>query len=283
MKRIILVFTLATLVLFMGCKEEDELTDQQQLEVDIAAIDNYLSENEIVALTHESEIRYQIFEEGSGETPTIDDNVIVKYIGSFLDGRVFDQNQLGLNFLIKDLIEAWKIMLPEMKEGGKIKMYVPSIYGYGKRGNTFIPPNTILVFEVELVSIVLPAEDQLVIDLEKIDQYLNDNDIVAIKHSSGIRYQIITDGTGKSPIISDNITVNYIGEFFSGDVFDEGNLSRFRLSELITSWKNMLPLIKEDGEIIFYAPSGLCYGNTGSGPVPPNTNLIYKVELISVD
>ncbi|MEP1033195.1 FKBP-type peptidyl-prolyl cis-trans isomerase [Ekhidna sp.] len=125
--------------------------DQQAIEESI--IDEYLTENSIDFQTHESGIRYTIIEEGSGDSPTINDIVSVTYKGYFLNGEVFDSNSEPISFELQRLIRAWQIIIPVMKEGGKIKFYSPSGYCYGTTGSNIIPPNTILAFEIELDAI----------------------------------------------------------------------------------------------------------------------------------
>lgn len=127
-------------------------SESDQLLADIGIIDEYLYENNIESEIHSSEIRFTTLNEGVGTNPSANSQVFVKYKGSFLSGNVVDQNTTGVQFSLVNLIEAWKIMIPTMKPGGKIKMYAPSKYCYGIQGNSIIPPNTILAFEIELVS-----------------------------------------------------------------------------------------------------------------------------------
>ncbi|MEQ8903758.1 FKBP-type peptidyl-prolyl cis-trans isomerase [Ekhidna sp.] len=127
--------------------------EEDQLVVDESIIDEYLLEKNIEAEVHPSGIRYAVEEEGSGSSPTSQDDVQVKYIGRLLNDYVFDSNEIGVVFSLPNLIEAWQIMIPEMKEGGKIIIYSPSKYCYGTEGTQTIPPNAILVFEIELISI----------------------------------------------------------------------------------------------------------------------------------
>lgn len=273
------------LTLFVGCKDEEVLSSEQQLALDIELIDNYLLANDIDAQVHESEIRYVVETEGTGESPTLSNSVIAKYEGRFLDGRVFDKNSLGVNFSLQNLIEAWRIMIPEMKEGGKLTIYVPSTLGYGRigSGSQGIPGNAILVFDIELVSLVRSESEQLAIDIAIIDEYLAENNIVAETHSSGIRFVTITEGTGQSPTLSNIINVDYTGKFLDEEVFDANEGIEFRLRETVDCWKTMLPTMKEGGKIVIYAPSRYCFGNTGNFVnIAPNTNLIFDIELNAI-
>ena len=77
------------------------------------------------------------------------------YKGYFLNETVFDSNlapKLPIEFTLNTLIQGWQIGFQKFKAGGKGKIIVPSVYGYGTQGSGSIPPNTILVFDVELVS-----------------------------------------------------------------------------------------------------------------------------------
>ena len=127
----------------------------EQLNVDLDLIDNWLVDNEIPdTLHHPSQIRYTINQTGTGlVVPQLTDIVEVAYEGRFLDtGAIFDEST-GLELVLNNTISGWQIMVPEMKEGDKFTIYLPSLYGYGTRGSGPIPPNTVIVFDIELLSI----------------------------------------------------------------------------------------------------------------------------------
>jgi FKBP-type peptidyl-prolyl cis-trans isomerase len=93
---------------------------------------------------------------GTGATAVAGDTITVNYVGTFLDGRVFDQNN-GISFQVGvgKLIKGWDQGIPGMKVGGKRRLTVPSDLAYGAAGAPpTIPPNTPLRFEVTLVGIV---------------------------------------------------------------------------------------------------------------------------------
>ncbi|MFT3997374.1 MAG: FKBP-type peptidyl-prolyl cis-trans isomerase [Asticcacaulis sp.] len=88
--------------------------------------------------------------------PTARDTVKVHYEGRLTDGTVFDSSfERGVPYVsdLDSLIEAWKIAIPEMKTGETWEIYVPSQVGYGETGSGPIPPNSVLVFKVELIGI----------------------------------------------------------------------------------------------------------------------------------
>lgn len=128
-------------------------------------------------------------------------------------------------------------------------------------------------------------ETQLEADVEAIEAYLNENNIEAKVHSSGLRYVINEPGDGDKPTLCDQVTVRYEGRLMSdGSVFDGTDQARaFGLNRLITGWQIGIPLIKKGGNITLYIPSVYGYGSRGSGDsIPPNSNLIFDIELVGV-
>ncbi len=77
----------------------------------------------------------------------------VKYKGYLTDGTVFDQTtgSLSATFSLSGLIEGWQEGIPLLKKGGKGTFFLPSALGYGPSGAGSIPPNTVLIFEIELL------------------------------------------------------------------------------------------------------------------------------------
>jgi FKBP-type peptidyl-prolyl cis-trans isomerase FkpA len=284
MKKYILLASIASLLLFTNCSKDDTLSFDDQLALDVSIIDQHLSDKNIEADIHSSGIRVVVENEGTGEMPSLLDVVVVKYKGSFLNGSVFDQNTVGVAFDLDNLITAWQIMIPTLKEGGKVTIYTPSGYCYGSSGTGGIPANTILVFEIELLSIGRNFDEQLAIDTVKIDEYLVANEIDFQIHSSGIRYKMVLEGDGENPSSNQIVKVKYAGTLLNGTEFDSNSAGvEFLLSNLIQSWKIMIPEMKVGGKMIFYAPSVYCYGlNSPGGTIPPNSNLIFEVELLSI-
>lgn len=107
--------------------------------------------------------------------------------------------------------------------------------------------------------------------------------------ASGLKYTVVKEGTGARPSASDNVTVHYTGRLTDGTVFDSsverGEPTSFPLNRVIPGWTEGLQLMQEGGVTVFYIPSELGYGETGTpgGPIPPNAPLIFEVELIKVN
>lgn len=123
--------------------------------------EKFLEENkakEGVVVT-ESGLQYKVLKEGSGESPKAGDKVKVKYKGTFIDGKVFDSNESYEVTVGRGVITGWSEVLQLMKPGSKCEVYIPSALAYGERGNRGISPNKTLIFEMELLEIVVTTSD----------------------------------------------------------------------------------------------------------------------------
>lgn len=126
-------------------------------------------------------------------------------------------------------------------------------------------------------------EKQLAVDEALIKDFITKNSIVAIKHSSGIYYQVIAPGTGNFNYTgSTQVTVNYEGRLLNGSIFDKStSSSTFTLGGLIPGWQVGIPLIQKGGKIRLLIPSTLAYMNEPRVGIPANSVLDFTVELIN--
>jgi FKBP-type peptidyl-prolyl cis-trans isomerase FkpA len=125
---------------------------------------------------------------------------------------------------------------------------------------------------------------QLAKDEEIIKAFIETNNIDAVRHETGLYYQIITPGSG-SFVYSSNTTVGvtYRGKLLDGTVFDESTTKvNFTLGNLILGWQIGIPLIQRGGKIRLLVPSGYAYGTTGSSRIPANAILDFEIDLIDV-
>jgi len=155
---------LQSLLLMQKKKEEDEKAAAKK------ALDEqaqFLAKNVLdstVKVTTKG-VQYKVIKEGTGITPKVSDKVQVHYVGALLDGTEFDNSvKRGepLEFPVNAVIEGWQDLLQVMKEGMKVKAWIPSALAYGEAGvPPMIPANALLVFEVELLKVYAetPAVD----------------------------------------------------------------------------------------------------------------------------
>ncbi|MBR6032901.1 MAG: FKBP-type peptidyl-prolyl cis-trans isomerase [Bacteroidaceae bacterium] len=104
---------------------------------------------------------------------------------------------------------------------------------------------------------------------------------------SGLQYEVLQEGTGKSPKATDKVRCHYEGRLLDGTVFDSsyqrGEPADFGLNQVITGWTEGVQLMKEGAKFRFTIPYLLAYGEQGAGAsIPPFSTLIFDVELIKV-
>jgi len=125
-----------------------------QAKKDIALIAKMVSDKKIDTTAQIDGVYYHILKEGTGAAVAVTDTVTVFYKGSLLsDGSIFDQTkEKPATFPLSRLIKGWQIGLPMCKEGGTIRLIIPSGLAYTIRSRSKnIPPNSVLVFEISVV------------------------------------------------------------------------------------------------------------------------------------
>lgn len=269
-------------LLFSSCNKDDEFDYAKQLEIEKALIDEYITDHDLTVLTDTLGygLKYVLLEEGDGPKPTLSNYILVSYSGTVMStGVEFDSSDSSY-FSLYYLITGWQVLLPHLKEGSKVRMFIPSQYAYGPSGYGEIPGKEPLIFDIELKKVL----NQFELEQLFIDQYLDSEDIVPlIDDVTGLRYVISAEGTGQSPNISSKVNVDYVGKFLSNEAqFDKKSGLDVELSNVITGWQVLLPKIKEGGKITMYLPSKYAYGSSGYNSIPGNTPLIFEVTLNSV-
>ena len=104
---------------------------------------------------------------------------------------------------------------------------------------------------------------------------------------SGIKYQILVNGSGAKPTLNDQVETHYHGTLLDGTVFDSsidrGETVSFPVSGVIPGWTEALQLMSVGSKWKLIIPSELAYGERGAGQmIPPNSDLIFIVELVSI-
>lgn len=103
---------------------------------------------------------------------------------------------------------------------------------------------------------------------------------------SGLQYKVLKEGTGGKPDKHSTVKVHYEGSLINGQVFDSsykrGEPISFNLQGVIKGWTEGLQLMPIGSTYEFYIPYNLAYGEQGTGPIPPYSTLIFKVELLGI-
>ena len=170
------MFTLLTIFLFSSCLGKDDgepqtaqeilietlrNVNQDQLQNDLEIIDE---EIDLLGLTEDilkepNGVRYIIHRLGTGNKPSLNSTVRIRYSGKLLSsGEEIDAND-DLEIILSALLIGMQTTLPLIPEGSEVTLYIPSGYAYGPNeyrdddGNVFIPFNSNLIFEVELLEV----------------------------------------------------------------------------------------------------------------------------------
>jgi len=109
--------------------------------------------------TTASGLQYKVVKEGNGAQPKSSDTVTVNYRGTLTDGTEFDSSYKRgqpASFPVSGVIKGWTEALQLMKVGSKYQLFIPPDLAYGQTGQGSIPPNAVLIFEVELLDVKAP-------------------------------------------------------------------------------------------------------------------------------
>lgn len=105
--------------------------------------------------------------------------------------------------------------------------------------------------------------------------------------ASGLQYKVETMGDGAKPVATDTVKVHYRGTLLDGTEFDSSYARNepisFGLNRVIPGWTEGVALMPVGSKFMFYIPPELAYGAGGGGPIPPNSTLIFEVELLDIE
>lgn len=306
------LIVLAGLSLVLGsCLNDDSITPYQQLQKDIAKIDEYLVANPPAAsdivVRDASGVTLVITERPAYDItgtepvpmqPTPENIIRVGYVGRLLNGTQFDADDSYTFTLTNtdangaDVISGWKIALGMMTEGMKATVFIPSGLAYGTRGSGSIGGNQVLIFDLYLREVDRSNEEpRFTQDKTKISAYLEgvENTVV---HPNGFTYILESIGTGQRPDMYDQVTVKFTGKVLNADntetVFVQDlvqgpvNIFSSRPTNYIHGLAMGLQLMHEGDKAKFYLPSALGYGIGTTTGVSANSNLVFEIELQKV-
>nr|WP_068892450.1 FKBP-type peptidyl-prolyl cis-trans isomerase [Pedobacter panaciterrae] len=140
-----------------ACKKDladDNYDPTVQFKADTTSIRAFVKKNNIVTQKEESSgLFYQIIEPGTGDVKyTTSTQVTANYTGRLLDGTEFETAK-DVKFTLNTVIVGWQLGIPLIQKGGKIRLIIPSFYGFGNVRNGPVPANSILDFTIELTDV----------------------------------------------------------------------------------------------------------------------------------
>ncbi len=235
--------------------------------------------------TTASGLKYKITQIGTGKQVMAGDKVTVHYTGKLTNGTKFDSSKdrnQPFSFMVgaSQVIQGWDEGLQHLRVGDNATLEIPPAIGYGDRDMGTIPPNSTLIFDIE----VLGAMET--VRAKPYDVKGKDTVITA----SGLKYIIVSDGTGPRAENGKTVDVHYTGYLMDGTIFDSsverGEPISFSLGNgmVIRGWEEGIGLMKVGDKFRLIIPSQLGYGERGAGggKIPANATLIFDVELIGV-
>lgn len=155
-----------------------------------------------------------------------------------------------------------------------------------------------LRFEVRLKKVLTKGEyasqlqkdkaEKVEKDKTQLERYLAEQNISVQPSRPGVYFVVFKPGTGDTPVVGDSLEIRYTGRFLSGEVFDGsskiGGTLKFRLQKgkYLRAWEEALCSMREGGMTRLVLSSDQAYGEQGLGPVPPDTPVIFDIELIRI-
>jgi peptidylprolyl isomerase len=242
-------------------------------------------------------VKYRDLKEGNGEACPKGAKVKINYTGWLPDGTIFDstkdKNRLPAEFGLDGLIPGWQIGIPGMKPGGIRKLVIASEKGYGSKGSPpKIPGGSTLIFEVEFLGVIPQQKSQEGAGklTEGAGKPMSDgsdggtSDPGLKDIGGGLKIRDLKEGSGDPVRPYASVTVHYTGWLTDGTEFDSskknGQPITFSLSGVVKGWGDCIPGMKPGGIRKLGIPPELGYGPSRKGKIPPNSTLIFEVELI---
>lgn len=225
-----------------------------------------------------------------GDSPVMGDSVMLHYTGSLLKtGKVFDTSKtkgrspLKVAVGVGQVFPSWDNAILSMVKNEKRTLILPPELGFGMRGRPpQIPPNSFLVFELELI-------DFSASKISKMIDKIKDKWPKASKTKSGMYYVVQKKGAdSNTPSVGDTVTAHYTGTLLdTGAKFDSSvdrkqpfqfNVGR---GQVIQGWDEAFLAMSKGEKRTIILPPQLAYGPDGRPPqIPPNSFLVFDVELL---
>lgn len=311
MKKLYKIISFCVFIMFFmlaSCKKDNPYTPEREALLIKEWIDTNIKNEKDIQKTFTG-LSYIVDKVGIGPDVQVGDTVTVKFIGSFVDGTIFDASAYysggTFTFVHKDIdqnkqmIQGWEEAIAVLKWGGRAVFLIPSDKAFGAAGKDGIPPYSPLVFTIEIVNIayVKKEEDPFAIYTPEREaglikewiETMNSNNKDIKTTTTGIKYIVEKIGSGELVKSGNTVTVKYTGMFLDGQIFDasayhgDGTYTyKHKTDRLIQGWEEGIEVLNKGASAAFLIPSAKAYGTTGQGPIPPNTPLIFVIEVIDI-
>lgn len=150
-----LLFPLAAVVLTLSSCMKEEVYDREgQMATDRQKIETFITEKKLTDVKENNGVFYQVIKPGTGtETVNLNDTVTVNYTGRLLDGTVFETSKEPVRFTLSSVILGWQYGVPMIKQGGQVRLLIPSPLAYAQFAAGTIPANSPLDFTIDLIKV----------------------------------------------------------------------------------------------------------------------------------
>jgi len=288
------VFIIAVLALLItGCKptesSETTLEDESGSAEESVFSAVYPPEEELEpiildgAITSESGLQFLEVIPGEGDHPQEGEVISMHFIITLPDGTELGNTHLQGGEPLQSimgrgqLLPGWEEGVSLMRPGGKAKFVLPPELAFGESGYQMVPPNSEILLEIELVSIV-PAP---------IPSSISDVELTTTE--SGLQYADLTIGDGTEALDGYTVSTHFSlwvqddpGTIFITTSDDQGPVT-FKVGGgdmVFPGWEEGVFEMKVGGKRLLVIPPELAFGAQGNGDIPPNATLIMEIELL---
>lgn len=234
-------------------------------------------------LSTPSGLSYKITRQGKGDFPNSGDKVWVHFIAKLMNDTIISTSMESgpLDFFLGQgsVIKGWDEGIRLIQPGGALILIVPPHLGYGSEEQPGIPPNTTLVYEIAL----LQVDKSLPLEPFQVEGKL------VQKAKKGLKYVVVTEGSGPYAKFGDNAYVHYIALLPDGTIFDSSRKKSdpvritVGIGQVFEGWDMGLLLMQKGTKIRLMVPPKLAYGKKGyKTMVPPNSPVFLDLELIDL-
>ena len=230
-----------------------------------------------------SGVEIQIIQHGKGKRAENGNIVRLHYTGKLTNGTIFDSSiqrdkPIQITLGKGQIIKGWEEALPYLHEGDKAILSVPPELAYGNQDLGIIPPNSTLIFEIDLLEVVqsTPPEPFVTAGLD------------TLVLDSGLKIIIVKKGNGPKVSFGRQVVAHYTGYLPNGKVFDSSYLHGQPITfhpgsgQVIKGWDEAFPLLPKGTKARLIIPPYLAYGDHDTGPIPAGSTLVFDVEVVDI-